>query len=262
MVDRVRAHEPLPDTGIAGERFQLEGLLPAPVQVFVPARAAAGARDLLVHCHGGARAVEYAVHVSARDWVAATVDLGAGSGAYERPFNRPGALAGLCAAIRARLETPVQRLTLSGFSAGYGAVRAALRDDPGAIDAVLLLDGLHASYVPDGTPLASGGRLRTEDLAPFVDFARLAAAGGKRFLVSHSAVFPGTYASTTECADFLLAELGLDRVPVLHWGPLGMQQVAAAGRGGFQVLAYAGNSAPDHMDHLHALFHLLHRLWL
>jgi hypothetical protein len=32
-----------------------------------------------------------------------------------------------------------------------------------------------------------------------------------------------------------------------------MQQLSASGRGGLQVIGFAGNSAPDHLDHLYAL---------
>lgn len=47
--------------------------------------------------------------------------------------------------------------------------------------------------------------------------------------------------------------LDLKRRPVLKWGPLGMQQTSEAKRGGFEVRGYAGNAAPDHVDHLHAI---------
>ncbi len=59
--------------------------------------------------------------------------------------------------------------------------------------------------------------------------------------------------STTETSDYLLKELGVARTAVLAWGPVGMQQVSEAESGGFRVLGFAGNSAPDHVDHLHGL---------
>ena len=39
-----------------------------------------------------------------------------------------------------------------------------------------------------------------------------------------------------------------------------MQQLSEARRGGFDVLGFAGNSAPDHVDHLYALGEWL-RAW-
>ena len=44
----------------------------------------------------------------------------------------------------------------------------------------------------------------------------------------------------------------------LKRAPLGMQQLSEARRGGFRLLGFAGNSAPDHVDHLYALGAWLH----
>src|SRR5205085_4868761 len=134
-------------------------------------------------------------------------------------------------------------------------VRAILRDPRhfARVDAVLLLDGMHTSYVPEGRVLADSGALDSRNLETFVQFARAALRGEKRFLVTHSEIFPGTFASTTETADYLLHSLGLKRTPVLRWGPRGMQQLSEAGAGNFELLGFAGNSAPDHIDQLHGM---------
>jgi hypothetical protein len=125
---------------------------------------------------------------------------------------------------------------------------------------VLLLDGMHTSYVPDGIVLAAGGALDTTNLVAFAAFARAAVRGEKRFLVTHSEIFPGTFASTTETADWLLRTLGLRRTPLLLWGPRGMQQLSEVRAGRFELLGFAGNSAPDHVDHWHAMPELLARM--
>ena len=125
------------------------------------------------------------------------------------------------------------------------------------VDAVLLLDGMHTSYVPEGQPLAAGGTLDTTNLIAFAAFARAAMRGEKRFVVTHSEIFPGTFASTTETADWLLHSLELVRTPVLTWGPRGMQQLSEIRAGRFELLGFAGNSGPDHIDHLHAMPELL-----
>ena len=72
-------------------------------------------------------------------------------------------------------------------------------------------------------------------------------------MILHSEIFPGSYASTTETTDWLLAQLGLRRKAVLRWGPLGMQIVSDTRSGRLRVLGFAGNSAPDHVDMLHAM---------
>jgi len=69
----------------------------------------------------------------------------------------------------------------------------------------------------------------------------------------HSEIFPGAYASTTECADYLLNRLALKRHPRLVNAQMGMQQLSAVDAGGFHLRGYAGNSATDHIDFLHAM---------
>ncbi|HEX8430764.1 MAG TPA: hypothetical protein VF625_05730, partial [Longimicrobium sp.] len=220
------------------------------------------------HFHGAVWiAREAAARLRDRRTVVAVVNLGAGSGAYGRPFADPAAfdslLAGVAREVSAAAGRParIRRVTLAGFSAGYGAVRAILREPRhfATVGTVLLLDGLHTSYVPEGSGLAAGGALDTTNLVAFADFARAAVRGEKRFVVTHSEIFPGAYASTTESADWLLGSLGLRRAPVPRWGPRGMQQLSEARAGGFEVLGFAGSSAPDHIDHLHAIPEFLAR---
>jgi hypothetical protein len=79
-------------------------------------------------------------------------------------------------------------------------------------------------------------------------------------VLTHSEIFPGTFASTTETADHLIQALQLRRTPVVEWGPLGMQHLSKVESGRFVVLGFAGNTAPDHIDHLHAYHYFLERL--
>jgi hypothetical protein len=88
-----------------------------------------------------------------------------------------------------------------------------------------------------------------EDLGPFLAYIE----GGKRLVMTHSELYPGTYAATFEAAEWLMAKAGVKRKAVLKWGPIGMQQLSEASKGGFIVMGFAGNSADDHIDHLYAL---------
>jgi hypothetical protein len=148
-------------------------------------------------------------------------------------------------------------ISLTSWSAGYGAVREILQvpEHYVRVERVLLIDGLHTDYA-DGRP-SSGpsleSQLGTAGLEIFLQFAREAVAGRKRLIVTHSEIFPGTYASTTETADWLLTQLGVPRKRVLRWGPMGTQQLSEARSGRFLLMGYAGNTAPDHVDQLHAL---------
>lgn len=264
MADGTRAHERLAQREIGGITRTFTGPADKPVELWVPARVRDEA-DVVIHFHGAAWLPGQAVAgLGNRRTVAVALNLGAGSGAYDRAFATPAAfdslLAGVAREVSAAAGKPVRirRVTLSGFSAGYGAVRAILREPRhfATVRAVLLLDGLHASYVPEG----AGGAPDTTHLAAFAEFARAAARGEKRFVITHSEIFPGTFASTTESADWLLGALGVRRRAVLRWGPRGMQQLSEARAGGFEVLGFAGNSAPDHIDHLHAMPEMLARV--
>lgn len=254
MVDHVRAHERVAQRVLTGERQVVGNLLPKPVDVLITAQArTASDVDLVIHFHGSSWLPMQAAEDAGRALVMAVVNVGAGGGAYEHAFEDAGAFPNLLREIESASKIEFRRVHLTAFSAGYGAVRAILRNHYDSIDGVLLLDGLHTSYFPERMPVAEGGKLDVEKIEPFRRLAGDSAQGRKRFIVTHSEIFPGTFASTTETADHLLQSLDLSRRPVLKWGPLGMQQVGEAERGAFRVLSFAGNTAPDHVDHLHAL---------
>jgi hypothetical protein len=256
MVETTRAHERLVEERLPGWRAEVEGPGGRRVSLFVPDGVRReGVGRLLIHFHGAAWVAERAVVDAGVDRALAVVNLGAGSGGYDAAFDDPAALDSLLARVHAALGGAPATLELSAFSAGHGAVRAILREPRhfARVDGVLLLDGLHAGYDPPRTVLAEGGRLRTDQLESILRFAEAATRGEKRLLITHSTIFPGTFASTTETADHLLAELGLRRTPVLEWGPMGMQLLSRTEAGGLRVLGFAGNSAPDHIDHLHGM---------
>jgi hypothetical protein len=260
MVERARTHERVSETKVEGARFTVDGLLARPIEVYLPPGNLPDSVGLAIHFHGSAFIPIQAAAALEPAHAVAVVNLGSGSSAYERPFADSFSLPELLAALRdaatGRVGHPVAfgRLTITSFSAGYGAVRALLKDPESIalMDDIILIDGLHASYVPEQVVLADGGRIDSTQMAPFVAYAALAAAGSKTMVVVHSEIFPGTYASTTETADFLLEQIGVRRTPVLQWGPLGMQQLSEARAGRFLVKGFAGNSAPDHIDQFHA----------
>jgi hypothetical protein len=268
MVEKTRAHERLAPRELGGAVRSFVGPAGRPLELWVPDHARTrDVVDLVVHFHGAAWLPEQAVAGLGNATVAAVVNLGTGSGAYHRAFANAttfdSLLAGVAREVSATIgrAARIGRVTLVGFSAGHGAVRAVIREPRHfvRVSAVLLLDGMHTSYVPDGIVLAAGGALDTTNLVAFAEFARAAVRGEKRFLVTHSEIFPGTFASTTETADWLLRTLGLRRTPLLLWGPRGMQQLSEVRAGRFELLGFAGNSAPDHVDHLHAMPEFLAR---
>ena len=269
MAESTRAHERLTPRPLAGTTRSFPGPAGKAVELFIPGRLQRRSTfDLVVHFHGAAFLPYRAAADLNGHSVAAVLNLGAGSGVYHRAFAEPAVfdslLAGVTRETSAALGRPmaIGQIILTGFSAGHGAIRAILLDPRhlDAVDAILLLDGMHTSYVPEGKVLADSGLLDTTNLAVFGRFARAAMRGEKRFLMTHSEIFPGTFASTTETADWLIRALGLRRKPVLAWGPRGLQQLSEVRAGQFEVMGFAGNSAPDHIDHLHAMPELLRKL--
>jgi hypothetical protein len=269
MVETTRAHERLTQREIPGVGRTFIGPDNKPVDLFIPEAARrAGEVDLVVHFLGLAWIPELAAAGAAKNNVVAVLNLGAGSGVYDRAFSNPAAFDTLVATIGRELtaaagkDVRVRRIALSGFSAGHGAIRAILREPRhfARVDAILLMDGMHTSYVPEGVVIEKGGTLDTKNLDAFARFADAAVKGNKRFLITHSEIFPGTFASTTETADYLLKSLGLKRTPVLKWGPRGMQQLGEVHVGRFELLSFAGNSAPDHVDHFQGMPEFLARL--
>jgi len=260
MADSIRAHERIVKKDVPGVSIALTDALSKPVDVYFTDTAREPRRmDLLIHFHGVSYIVKQAGYDSGRPFIVAAVNLGSGSGVYENEFRDESSFPKLIKAIRDSVsrkvsaEVEIPRVYLSSFSAGYGAVRAILKNHPSRVDGIVLLDGLHTDYVPSGGLLSQGGALNAEKLKGFVEYARLAMEGKKRFVVTHSEIFPGAYASTTECADYLIDSLHLQRRPVLKWGPAGMQMLSETHQNGLTILGFAGNTAPDHVDHFHAL---------
>jgi hypothetical protein len=139
-----------------------------------------------------------------------------------------------------------RHLALSAWSAGFAGVRAVLAQPAGeSVDAVLLIDGLHAPR---------GNRQGFEaQLEPFSNYAARAAAGERLFLVSHSSIDPPDFASTTECAHYLIHRLGGAPQPVRREDPLGLELVEFFTRGEFHVRGYSGNDKADHCAQLGVL---------
>jgi hypothetical protein len=207
-----------------------------------------GEFDLMIHFHGHEAVRKEWVQVM-HDTVLVGIDLGIGSGPYETAFAPHGTIKSLVdsveRAIAKRSGNPnahVRRLGLSAWSAGYGAVQNILSDPWSRehVDTVVLLDGLHCGY--------QGKSLNTAQLKPFLEFSARAAGGERLMVVTHSSIIPPGYASTTETANFLIAELGgkPTRTQPRASDPMGLELISRYSRGAFHVRGFAGNDTLDH----------------
>lgn len=219
----------------------------------------AAAGDLLIHFHGAVDTVRGAMERAGTAATVVVVNQPGLSAAYAAPFREdPGLFARLLAEpAAAGGDGPAgspprwRRVTLSCFSAGYGAVREILRTEPGftRVAAVVAADSIYAGI--DETA-AAGRQVDARDMAGFLAFAEAAAAGRKVFVISHSAQ-PTPYASTTETADYLLGRLGVERTPVERRADEEFSQVSQARRGSFEVQGFTGASGPAHLFHLRSI---------
>jgi hypothetical protein len=248
MVEHTRFHPRVKQETPAGRRERLDiGTL------FLPAsQPRRSSIPLLFFFHGGTWLPELAA--ARMRWAVVTAQLGSGSGVYARAFESPARFADLTRQAESVSGMRFRNLALAGWSAGCGAIREILKHPANyeRVTRILCIDGIHTGYV-NGQPGPLESQLETANLEIFVQFARDAMAGRKRFLITHSEIFPGTFASTTETADWILRQINLRRTPVVRWGPMGTQQLSKARHGRFLLIGYAGNSAPDHVDQLHSL---------
>jgi hypothetical protein len=211
--------------------------------------------DLLVHFHGAPWAIEEQLYRSKKKAVLIAISYKGLSEAYRKPFEDREKFGKILDEGLSKLRegTGDQRLQwrrvgVSAFSAGYGAVREILKEPRyyDLISDLVFADSIHCGYEKDGS-------VEQASLAPFLQFARDAAAGKKKMLLTHSEIEPKTYASTTETSNYLILGVGGKRVPACGTNSRKMKLLTRFDKGGFHVRGFAGNTAPDHMNHLYIL---------
>jgi hypothetical protein len=224
-------------------------------QMIMPVRGGVtkdGSFDLVIHFHGHDPVRREFVKVM-DGAVLVGIDLGIGSGAYQQQFQSAKVFQDLVASVeqevaeqRGLKSAKARKIALSAWSAGYGAVEQILRSKDGkAVDAVILLDGLHAGYAPDGS-LEKGG------LEPFVEFAKRAKAGKRFMYVSHSSIIPPGYASTTETVNQLIHDVGgkPKKGKPRKADPMGLELNSSFDAGNFHARGFDGNDKMDHCAHI------------
>lgn len=248
MTEHTREHPRLIEQSPAGVRFKL-----ATGNLFIPEKlAGTTVLPLIVHFHGARWIPEVAA--AENGYALISVEGSTGATAYAAQFSDPARFGSMLAEAQQKADVTFTSVWLTSFSAGHGAIRAilAVPEYYNRVDKVLLVDGLHTGYV-DGKPGPEESQLESDHLEVFLRLAQDAVAGKKTLLITHTEIFPGTYASTTETADWLLMRLGLHSTAILAWGPMKTQELSEVRAGGFRMVGFAGNSAPDHVDQLHSL---------
>ncbi len=251
-----------------------------------------GGVDVVVHFHAGQMSARE-MRGSGLRGVFVSCGFGLGTGAYSTALANPTRFGRMLAEVVRNLERDtgrhdihVRRLALASWSAGFAAIGKILAVDSyyAMVDTVVLLDSLHAQYIDknDGSDTARGAKRTAEKAArgsdhvdvqklrAFVRFARDAVNGRKAMVVTHSAIVPPDYASSTEATQALARELGVgiqattsDTRLAAHdltrttfadaTGWRGMTLATRADAGNLHVRGFRGGSPRDHLEHLHLI---------
>jgi hypothetical protein len=225
-------------------------------KVFIPNtyyQRAGNVADILVHFHGDPQTYWNNAQYANLNAIIVTVNYSGLSSAYTTPFSNSAlfqqVLNESLTKVRQQSDIPDNlqwdKLGVSSFSAGYGAVReilksATYRND---IDVLLAADSLYATTAGDTTPLDS-------QMADYKTFANLAKNGSKTFLYSHSQVPTFTYETTGECGDELMQSLGVtpSTYNVNGLGTLNFYRRAQTGN--FKLWGALGTDGDSHLEHL------------
>lgn len=229
-----------------------------------------GSYDLIVHFHGNTAVVRESVEVAKLNAVVAIINLGIGSAPYEEYYNVSGAYEELLSAVdngvksRGVKNATLGRVALSAWSAGYGSLSSVLSNRRGRerLDAVLMMDGIHAGWESDGS-------LKRLQMRPFAKVAERAARGDIYFGLTHSQIDPIAYGSSTASADYLIAHVGAERIKldrnldapvyldlesmkgaVSKRREKKMEPTSEARVGTLHVIGYRGETKEHHMAHL------------
>jgi hypothetical protein len=226
-----------------------------------------GAFDLLVFFHGNAELVAQSAVAAQLNALVLVVNLGIGSGAYESHYFIPAMFQRELdrvvevAASRGLITPRMRRLALGAWSAGYGAILRILTYESvhSMVSAVLLADALHSNLKEEHPRVVD-----LERLAPFIEFAKEAAAEDNLFVMTHSEINEFHYATTTETSSALIDAVGAYRSRATDWPdrptfPLArrvmtnekwLEQSSEALKGHFHVRGYRGYREDDHIAHL------------
>lgn len=214
--------------------------------------------ELLLFFHGAAWVAEQNFEDAGKNAVLLTMSMGMDK--YSQTFSTSGALERLIREAERALadasvtSAPVERICLSSFSGGYGAVREILNSGVRSeqITDVVLADSLYGPRVP-----GHDDQLVTTATQPFLEFAREAAEAdtGKRFFFSQ--LYPPEEKhrgnTTTIAAYYLTDTLAVKRLPADGQNSRGAKLLYRADKGGFHVLGYIGMTTQDHFEHYYAI---------
>ena len=230
-----------------------------------------GGVDVVFHFHAGQMA-ERQMKESGVNAVFVSCGYGIGSGAYSAALANPARFGRMLDELVKNLEMQtgrkglhVRHLALASWSAGFAAVGKILGVERyyAMVDTVVLNDSLHSQYKDPNPKTAGQGadRVDLKMIRSFVRFAKDAADGHKTMAITHSAILPPDYASSTEATQALLTAIEVPAQTTDEGGWRSMKLVKRADAGNLHVRGFRGAGPRDHFEHLYLLGEVL-RSWV
>jgi hypothetical protein len=217
-----------------------------------------GSVDVVFHFHDGQMS-DRDIRASGVNAVFVSCGWGVGTAPHSSAFADPNRFDSMMKTVVKRVGAKgVHKLALVSWSAGFASISKILRVPRyyAITDTVVLLDSLHSAFT-------SSGEVDAKMLAPFVRFASDAARGEKAMVMTHSAIVPPGYASSTEATRAVLGAIDVptDESGSKDVGTESMRLSYRADAGNLHVRGYRGQGPRDHFDHLHLIGEVL-RNWL
>jgi hypothetical protein len=183
---------------------------------------------------------------SSTNAIVVTADMGGvGGGASGKAYGSAEFVNKVVASILQQLKQKLHRediklgkLGMAGWSGGYDPIFGILNSSAHLVkqpDYVGVFDGMH--HGQRGKPNESA-------MKTWQSLAQQAQKGKTQFVVTHTAVEPDNYASSTDTANWLVQNNGLQREPVQNWQGQGVRPTSVAKSGGFQVVQLYDKPAP------------------
>jgi len=228
-----------------------------------------GGYDLIIHFHGLSNIQEANIEQAQLNVAVVSVNLGAGTDPYSKPFSKKDVFAALLEEAQSEIESSgrapnakMRRLALSAWSAGYVSVAGVMRDPAVAekVDAILLADGFFTAFTN-----VKRRTVNEAGIKPMALYAEAAARDEKLFAITHTTIPTGDFPSVQECVAKLLEMTSIPKTPSSTVGPRDMHEIYAVDKGSFHVRGYEGVTAKDHVKQIRAmgetLYPLLKQRW-
>ncbi|MBL8068381.1 MAG: hypothetical protein JNM28_08015 [Armatimonadetes bacterium] len=190
-------------------------------------------------------------------------NLGQGSSTYAKPFVANGSLQPFLSDAGHILGAGIDRVNITSFSAGYGAVRELIHDPAilSMIGKVVQSDSIYGSLDP-GEP--GSRRVLAEHVRAWKSLTDRALAGTSTVVMTTSQITPETYAGSWEVVSALVASYGMQMEPAQPGYDAAADPryplLRVFDKAGWHVWSYAGDDAMAHMTHPRHLAEILRQL--